>query len=177
MKKYYQILGLKSDASEEEIKKAYRKKALKIHPDRNPAPNAEEQFVELHEAYTFLTFSVKQPSPKPKTQSKPQPKWNKTYVRTQGQSFANQSVDEFENSLFYKSTKVFIRLVDVLFIIIGFVMILIPLFKINQDSYWESIDSTGIEQTITVYAGFVGVLLIGLGLIFQGVMSLKKTIE
>src|SRR5882672_910036 len=55
-KDYYEVLGLNRDASEEEIKKAYRKLAMKHHPDRNPDnPNAEEHFKEAKEAYEMLS--------------------------------------------------------------------------------------------------------------------------
>ncbi|BBB31672.1 molecular chaperone DnaJ [Thermotomaculum hydrothermale] len=55
MKDYYAILGVDRDASFEEIKKAYRKLALKYHPDRNPSPEAEEKFKEISEAYAVLS--------------------------------------------------------------------------------------------------------------------------
>jgi len=53
---YYEVLGLNKDASEEEIKKAYRKLAMKHHPDRNPdSKDGEEKFKEAKEAYEVLT--------------------------------------------------------------------------------------------------------------------------
>ena len=53
---YYEVLGLERDASESAIKGAYRKKALKYHPDRNPGDAAaEEQFKEASEAYEVLS--------------------------------------------------------------------------------------------------------------------------
>jgi molecular chaperone DnaJ len=57
---YYEVLGLNRDAPEEEIKKAYRKLAMKWHPDRNPDnPKAEEHFKEAKEAYEILTDGSK----------------------------------------------------------------------------------------------------------------------
>lgn len=53
---YYEILGVERDADAEAIKKAYRKLALKYHPDRNPGdPEAEERFKEAAEAYAVLS--------------------------------------------------------------------------------------------------------------------------
>ena len=56
-KDYYEILGVKKDATKQEIKKAYRKLALKWHPDKNPEnkKEAEEKFKEIAEAYSVLS--------------------------------------------------------------------------------------------------------------------------
>lgn len=52
---YYEILGVSKDASEADIKKSYRKLAMKYHPDRSKEPGASEKFKEISEAYAVLS--------------------------------------------------------------------------------------------------------------------------
>ena len=58
-KDFYSVLGVSRSASNEEIKKAYRKLAMKYHPDKNPGDKkAEDQFKEATEAYMAYAMSV-----------------------------------------------------------------------------------------------------------------------
>src|SRR5690554_5598271 len=54
LKNYYHTLGLKTNASLSEIKKAYKKKAFLLHPDRNLTKDTHEEFVKVSEAYQIL---------------------------------------------------------------------------------------------------------------------------
>ena len=54
MTNFYETLGVKQDADEGEIKKAYRKMSLQYHPDRNNSDDAKKKMTEINEAYEYL---------------------------------------------------------------------------------------------------------------------------
>lgn len=58
-KDYYEILGVSRDATDDQIKSAFRKKAMQYHPDRNKSPDAEEKFKEINQAYEVLSDANK----------------------------------------------------------------------------------------------------------------------
>ena len=58
-KDFYKTLGVDKSVSGDEIKKAYRKLALKYHPDKNKSKEAEEKFKGINEAYEILSDSKK----------------------------------------------------------------------------------------------------------------------
>ena len=58
-KDFYEVLGVSKNATKSDIKSAYRKSALKYHPDHNKAADAEEKFKEINEAYEVLSNDQK----------------------------------------------------------------------------------------------------------------------
>ena len=61
-KDHYQVLGIDRSASDDDVKKAYRKLALKLHPDKNKTPGAEEAFKNVSKAFTVLSDPNKRES-------------------------------------------------------------------------------------------------------------------
>ena len=112
-KDYYQTLDLKKDASQDEIKRAYRKLARKLHPDVNKSPDAEEKFKELGEAYEVLQDPEKRAAYdkfgsnwQAGQDFEPPPNWDAGFEFSGGgftQADASQFSDFFE-SLFGKSS-------------------------------------------------------------------------
>lgn len=58
-KDYYRVLGIPAGASDDQVRKAYRKQALRYHPDKNKSPEAEDKFKEIAEAYDVLSDAKK----------------------------------------------------------------------------------------------------------------------
>jgi curved DNA-binding protein len=90
-KDYYAILGVKRDASADEIKTAYRRLARKYHPDVSKEKNAEEKFKEMGEAYETLKDAEKRAaydqlgSHAPGQDFRPPPDWGREFAQGQGQ--------------------------------------------------------------------------------------------
>jgi hypothetical protein len=107
---YYEILGLSTDSSVEEIKKAYRRKARLYHPDINPAPDAKEKFISITEAYEFLISNHEKIKSNEQAYNKAMEDWRKyrqDRSRKRATVYARSSYGAFKNTNFYKTTRIF----------------------------------------------------------------------
>lgn len=137
VKDYHKILGLRKGATKAEIKKAYREKAKKYHPDKNAHVRAAEVFILVNEAYEMLL------DPKVNTANIEDEERRKRYYGTSkagGQDFetrrkearkraktnAQRSYDQFINSPIFKTAMVFNGVVDFFALFFSFLLIFAP---------------------------------------------------
>lgn len=144
MNDYYQILGVSPNATIKEIKNAYRKRAAIIHPDVNPSANANEEFIQLNEAYESLlrgkTNCVYNESSR--NYSRPSARYSEADLKAQSQErarrYAQMKYQEFVKSEYYKSKMSKYKTIEfwgTLFLFIPLFLMQVSLLRSFQMSY------------------------------------------
>lgn len=160
---YYRILGLPSDASMGEIKRAYREKAKEYHPDRNDHPRAEEAFVLVNEAYVYLSDPVRRASLDRRRaanysrarRQEEQARWKahqQAEARARAKEHANDSFDEFAKSRIYRAAMVLNEVYNYVFILMGVLMILLPL----ADFIFGNEEAEDVRVTAIIFPALIG---------------------
>lgn len=106
---YYQILGLSSGASIDEIKRAYRQKARMYHPDINHSPDAKDIFIVATEAYEFLIANHGMLAHDDEAFRKAMDDWRKyrqARSRMRANAYARASYVSFKKTRFYRTTRI-----------------------------------------------------------------------
>jgi hypothetical protein len=107
---YYQILGLPTNSSVEEIKKAYRLKARMYHPDINPSPDAKDKFILATQAYEFLLANHEKIISDEETFRQAMEDWRKyrqDRSKQRANAYAQASYVRFKKTKFYRTTRIF----------------------------------------------------------------------
>jgi uncharacterized membrane protein YidH (DUF202 family) len=124
---YYRVLGLRQGASDDEIRKAYRKKAMELHPDRNQSPDANEMFIRITEAYEYL---ISHPHGRNISEEQVQRnyqawvEYRQAEARRRAAAYARSTYAEFRKSPIYKSTTV----IDGTMVILGLILAVMVIF-------------------------------------------------
>ena len=159
---YFKILGISSNSSVEEIKKAYRKKARLYHPDINHAPDAKDLFINITEAYEFLISNYQNIKTDEETYYQAMEDWRKyrqDRSRRRAAAYARTSYENFKNTRFYKTTRIF----DVTAILFSFVIsIMVLVYSVFGYNYRLKHPIPGLEKPSV----FVLIMLLILGMIF-----------
>ena len=146
MDHYFAVLELPSGASDNDIKKAYRRLARKYHPDVSKEPDAEERFLEITEAYDYLLEKRWQPSVSYSTfePKSPEITWEEQR-RQRARAYAQMRFEEFRRSTlafkkrwYFKPLRIVTWVIIVLCYSLSLLMILSPLLA------WLSTGRTAI---------------------------------
>ena len=106
---YCSVLGVDSDPTTDEIKRAYRNKARLFHPDLNSDPSAKEKFILVTEAYEFLLANhgkIKSSEEELREALENWRKYRQYRTRRRADAHARTSFDKFKNSKYYRTTRV-----------------------------------------------------------------------
>lgn len=168
MKDYYRILHLAEGAGEQEIKKAYRQLAKRYHPDVNPSANARLRFIEVNEAYEFLSDPTRRASFRAKRQMSDQERMRREAVyrdwvnrqqnaaRQTAENNAGKSMDDFMQTRIYRTAMVVNRFYKYIFLFVGAIMIFVPMIKYMLMTD-EELDNTDFGPAAILVPGLFGI--------------------
>jgi len=124
---YYRILGIKQNATDDEIKKAYRRKAMEYHPDRNSSPDSQEMFIRVTEAYEYLMSHPYRRNITEEEIMRNYQAWidyRREEARRRAEAYAKASYAEFRKSPVYRSTTV----IDGTIVLLGLILATMVIF-------------------------------------------------
>lgn len=136
--KYYRVLNLDSDASNAQIKNAYRSLAKLYHPDRSGTSATRGKFIEVNEAYEILMrrdeyvrdaikrYQARRSKEKASGHSRREPR--RATPRDRATGYADMRFQDFERSPIYKTAVVVNSYIDYIFLSLGIIMIISPIY-------------------------------------------------
>ncbi len=124
---YYRILGVRQGASDDEIRRAYRRKAMEFHPDRNHSDGAPEMFIRITEAYEYLTSHPHGRNITEEEVRKNYKAWvdyRQAEARKRAEAYARTTYNNFKKSPIYQSTTT----IDGTIVFLGLALAVIVIF-------------------------------------------------
>jgi hypothetical protein len=128
---YYKVLGLTPGSTDDDIKRAYRKKARECHPDINPAPEAKDLFIMVTEAYEFLLTYREKIASDEKAYQQAMDDWRKyrqNRSRQRARVYARAPYTRFKNTNFYKTTRIFDGTAIIASLLVSIMVLIITIF-------------------------------------------------
>ena len=177
MEQYYKILGLKENASLNDIKDSYRRKAKQFHPDINKSPDAEDRFIEINEAYTMLsrlkTGKIKAP-PRQRTVSDlfreeiiaEKLKKERERARARAAYYAKKRFEEFKKSPEYKAAQSIRKVVITIFFIFSIFAFLAACIGIYTTGFFIETKDGEVFNIVGIMT-FLLVLVMATGIGYQ----------
>ena len=169
---YYQVLEVDTNASEHDLRRAFRAKLKQLHPELNPSPNALEQFIMAHEAYEILIHANTRKLYDEDLRTGKNPA-NQAIcahfidiAQRVGTNNFNMNFEQVSKTHFYRDTATMDRSIAWLLLLSGIIVIAGPLMMYEYMNQMKA-------QAVYIIFLFVGILL-GLLLIVQGYMGVKS---
>ncbi len=172
---YYQILGLSSTASIDEIKRAYRQKARMYHPDINNSPEAKDLFILATEAYEFLIANHGLLADDDEAFRQAMDDWRKyrqDRSRMRANAYARASYIRFKKTKFYRTTRILDGTSIIFSLIISIVVIIYTIFGYIYRLKHPLPD----DQNPTVLS-FIMFLMVGMLFLVVSLIYLKAYID
>lgn len=171
---YYNILELNPGSTSEEIRKAYRQKARKYHPDLNHSPEAKDKFILATEAYEFL-ISFHDKANNDTEFNRAMEDWRKYRQfrsRNRAKVYARASYARFRNTNFYKTTRIFDATTIILSLVFSIIEIVYTIFGYSY----------GLKHPVPGFGkpsvfSFIMLLMIGMVFFTVSMIYLKAYLE
>jgi uncharacterized membrane protein YidH (DUF202 family) len=178
---YYAILQVSPDATIDEVKRSYRRLARKYHPDVNPSPDAQENFIAVTEAYEFIMRKLTQPQPSTTNYSSTYnsnleaqaiiDEWLKSErerIRARARAHARMRYNQFKKTEYFKATDTHQnQIVASLAIVVGFFVIVG-----SVNGTLKVIAENEELRNINYIGSFVIIFIVGVILIIVGTTRL-----
>lgn len=170
MKDYYKILGLEEGAGFEQIKKAYRRLAKKYHPDSTHPHRSEARFIEVNEAYEFLSDSGRRASyrARPKISQEEVNRREDVYqqwvyqqqerARKRAQRHSSATFEEFKGSSIFRTAMVVDKVYNYIFVAIGAVMAILPFVILLTRNADQQLEEEAIPLWRMIFPFILGAL-------------------
>ncbi|MFZ2287714.1 MAG: DnaJ domain-containing protein [Bacteroidales bacterium] len=166
---YYRILGVRQEASDDEIRKAYRRKAMEFHPDRNHSEGAPEMFIRITEAYEYLTSHPHKRDITQEEARKNYQAWidyRQAEARKRAEAYARSSYAAFKKSPIYQSTTTIDGTIVFLGLALAVTVISMTIFGY---SYRMKV-ATGLKEepslTLAAVTLIIGIFYLGISLLY-----------
>ena len=166
---FYAVLGIGKDASDMEIKQAFRKKAKDLHPSVNKDPEAADDFLKLHEAYEILIHHNTRSVYEEDLRTHMNPMYNDHYsfwikrARTEASQYSKMSLDEYTGTKFFKNTQTNPYWIFLIGLIAGIIVLMGPVFLLVVKK----------DNAVLGVTAFFLSLPVGLFLIIQGMAGIN----
>ena len=166
---YYRILGVRQGASDDEIRKAYRRKAMEFHPDRNHSEGAPEMFIRITEAYEYLTSHPHGRNITQEEARKNYQAWvdyRQAEARKRAEAYARSSYAAFKKSPIYQSTTTIDGTIVFLGLALAVTVISMTIFGYSYRMKTATGPREEPSLTLAAVTLIIGVFYLGISLLY-----------